>query len=85
MSIQTHEQILMEQFEAVLADLKLWTELYEKTRKRRCLLIAAEKWGVLKGIAMAAGQFGIPGPQAALDGIKQRFRPDGIGENLSHN
>ncbi len=67
MSVQTHEQILMEQFEAVLADLQLWADLYRKTRKEGCKIAAAQKWGILCGLAMAAKQFGISSLQDALD------------------
>ncbi len=67
MSIQTHEQIMTEQFHAALADFKLWTELYKKTGKQACLLEAAQKWGMLQGLASAASEFGIGSLQSALD------------------
>ena len=69
MSIQTHEQILMEQFNAVLADVKFWADLYKKTHKQSCLTMAAQNWGILRGLAMAAKQFGIVRLQDALDSL----------------
>ena len=69
MSIQTHEQILMEQFNAVLADVKFWTDRYKKTHKQTYLMMAAQNWGILRGLAMAAKQFGIVRLQDALDSL----------------
>ena len=67
MNAQLHEQILMEQFNSVLADLKLCVELYKKTHKQGHLIAAVQKWGVLCGLAMAAKQFGICSLHDALD------------------
>ena len=69
MSAQTHEQILMEQFSAVLADFRLCTELYEKTKKQSLKIAAAQNWGILRGLAMAARQFGIVSLQETLDAM----------------
>ena len=67
MGAQTHEQIMMEQFNAVLADVKIWAELYRKTHRPEFKITAAQNWGVLCGLAMAAKQFGIGSLQDALD------------------
>ena len=71
MSLQTHEQILTEQFDAVLADAKLWTELYEKTRSQNCLIEAAKSWGMLRGLAIAAAQFGIGSLRERLRALEE--------------
>jgi hypothetical protein len=67
MNTDIHEQILTEQFNAVLADLRLCVDLYKKTNKQGHLIAAVQKWGVLCGLAMAARQFGIVSLQDALD------------------
>ena len=70
MSTHTHEQILMEQFAAVLSDFQLFADLYEKTKKPNYKIAAAQNWGILQGLAMAAKQFGIPRLQETLDTIR---------------
>ncbi|MCR4621251.1 MAG: hypothetical protein K5663_04145 [Clostridiales bacterium] len=78
MDTRTHEAILMEQFNAVLDDLKLCLELYDKTRGQGHLVAAAQKWGVLTGLAMAAQHFGIVSLKQALDQLTfpTSFRKD---------
>lgn len=69
MDTHIHEQILMEQFNAVLTDLDLCVDLYHNTHKQGHLIAAVQKWGILCGLAMAAKQFGIVSLQEALDKI----------------
>ena len=76
MSFQSHEQIMMEQFNLVKSDFELWAELYNKTHQQKCLTEAAQRWGILCGLAMAADQFGIHSLQDALDTMAPPMHPD---------
>lgn len=71
MSIQTHEAIVTEQFGNVLEQLKLHLAFYERTGRQDLLLAAAQDWGILQGLAMAASQAGIVSLQAAFDELKK--------------
>ena len=77
MSIQTHDQIMQEQFNAVLSDFQLWAELYRKTGRQSCRVQAAERYGMLRGLAIAAKEFGIPSLQAAFDELSKQSKMDG--------
>ena len=61
---------LQERFDSARADLIYWTGQYEKWRGVDSLIAAAQKWGIMCGLAAAA-----PELQPQLDAIDPRLYP----------
>jgi len=61
---------LQERFDSARADLEYWTAQYEQWRGVDDLIAAAQKWGIMCGLAAAA-----PELQPQLDAIDPRLYP----------
>ena len=61
---------LQERFDSARADLEYWTAQYEQWRGVDDLIAAAQKWGIMCGLAAAA-----PELQPQLDAIAPRLYP----------
>ena len=61
---------LQERFDSARADLEYWTAQYEQGRGVDDLIAAAQKWGIMCGLAAAA-----PELQPQLDAIDPRLYP----------
>jgi len=61
---------LQERFDSARADLEYWTAQYEQGRGIDDLIAAAQKWGIMCGLAAAA-----PELKPQLDAIDPRLYP----------
>lgn len=61
---------LQKRFDSARADLEYWTAQYERWRGVDDLIAAAQKWGIMCGLAAAA-----PELQPQLDAIDPRLYP----------
>lgn len=66
---------LQERFDSARADLEYWTAQYEQGRGVDDLIAAAQKWGIMCGLAAAA-----PELQPQLDAIDARLYPSDYPE-----
>jgi len=69
------EQSLMQSFRVAQADVEYWTAQYRQTHSADDLIAAAQKWGIMCGLATAAAQYGYSDLQTELDKLTPQLYP----------
>lgn len=68
-------QAVTDRFKAAQSDLEYWTAQYKQTGSADDLIAAAQKWGIMCGLAAAAKQFGFSDLQTDLDKLTPQLYP----------